>query len=99
MKDTTLRSEYSKVLKWLFATDDEREFKTLEGLANSLNVTPPSVHRWRTRHSLDDQALEVIRQRALESLPDVVQILSKKAVEGSPEHTKMYLDFLKGLEG
>lgn len=98
MQDTALRSEYSKTLKWLFATDDEREFKTLEDLSGSLGVTPPSVYRWRTRYNLDDHAIEVIRQRALECLPDVVQILSKKAVEGSPEHISLLLDFVGGLE-
>ncbi len=90
-----LTTEQLKVVSWLATPENERKPRTLEDLATEIGVRPATIQRWRSR-KLEPLAAEEARLKLSEYLPDVYEILAKKAADGSPEHMKLYLEVASG---
>jgi hypothetical protein len=84
-----------RVVSWLATPEMEREPKTLEDLAAEIGVRPATILKWRSQ-KLDALAAEETRMKLFEHLPEVYDVLAKKAADGSPEHMKLFLTVAGG---
>ena len=91
-----LTPEQNRALAWLSIPKASRTPETLEGLAEELGVNSSTIRRWRTKFGLDDLASEMARGDLLEYLPDVYASLAEKAISGSYNHQKLFLEAAVG---
>ena len=90
-----LTTDQMRVVSWLTTPRDQREPNTIEELAKEIRVRPATILKWRSR-KLDALAAEEIRMKLFEHLPEVYDVLAKRAADGSPEHMKLFLTVAHG---
>ncbi len=90
-----LTPDQMRVVSWLTTPRDRREPNTIEELAKEIGVRPATILKWRSR-KLDALAAEETRMKLFEHLPEVYDVLAKRAADGSPEHMQLFLRVAHG---
>lgn len=79
---------------WLTIPAQYRRPRTQKRLAEYLDVHPVTLTRWKSDPAVRQTVLQLIKQRTVADLPDILKVIYDKALEGSPAHIKIYLELV-----
>lgn len=92
--DSEMRPEQWWFINWLTLPAQCRRPRTQRKVAEYLKIHPVTLTRWKSEPKVRETVLQLIKQRTVADLPDILKVIYDKAMEGSPAHIKIYLDLV-----
>ncbi len=91
-----LEAKQQRIVDWLMLPKSERpeDCKTIEELADRLDLGVATVYRYKKQYDLQKVANERAKDQLADALPEVLHGLKKNAEEGSFRHLQLYLQML-----
>jgi hypothetical protein len=81
-------------INWLTLPVQCRRPRTQRKVAEYLHIHPVTLTRWKSDPKIRQMVLQLIKQRTVADLPDILRVIYDKAMEGSPAHIKIYLELV-----
>lgn len=78
---------------WLTHPVQYRRPQTQKELAEYLHVHPATLTRWKGEPFVRQTVLKLIARHTVNKLPEVLDCLYAKAMEGSPVHIRMFMEY------